>query len=257
MCATKSPELGKETRESALKVSGFFLSEIDPTGFLVPVQEAGEDDVTLQERTIKNRSMVAQLYSSIVRRLDDSDENIRVLACSVLLYFNDWVAVVKSLGLATLEDSDPSSAAPAPNSAEAHVSLTGKLPSFSQYLDHCCLRLVVGDPSKMFKSRMDSLLKGAAMTDVAVFRTSVDAFLAAHEHLDPDVKDICDRLLEHVEVMASFEAMKSKKTAKDAPEMKATAVPSSYSGMVSVPIQDDDGMDSADEIYANDDIDDD
>lgn len=219
--------------------------------------------MSLEDRTTKNRSMVAQLYSAIVRRLDDSDENIRVLACSVLLYFNSWVAVVQSLGLATLTDSDLSSSVPstpvgeANREAQAQVSLTGKLPSFSQYLDHCCLRLVVGDPSKMFKSRMDSLLKGAAMIDVVVFRTSVDAFLDAHEHLDPDVRNICDRLLEHLEVMASFKAMKSKKTSENVQENLAAVVPSSDSRMVSVPIQNDDGMDSEDEIYANDDIDDD
>jgi hypothetical protein len=151
----------------------------------------------------------------MLRRIDDSDENIRVLACSVLLYFNDWLAVVHSLGLAgasTPTTSDSGGRSHVEGVGVGVVALTvlasKLLPSYQQYLEQCCLRLVVGDPSKMFKSRMAALLQGAGVIDVDVFGQSMAAFLAAHEDLESDVRRTWDQLLQHAEV-ARFGASKS------------------------------------------------
>jgi hypothetical protein len=86
------------------------------------------------------------------------------------------------------------------------------------------------------------------------------AFLAAHEDLESDVRRTCDQLLEHAEVVARFGAMNAKKEnvthARDA-HNAAQATDSSSGGMVSVAVEDDDGVDSEDAIYAKDDIDED
>jgi len=246
LCPAKSPGLGKETRACALKLSGFFLSEIDPVQFLVPEEVDGEDAVLFQERRVKNHSLVALLYDAIVRRLDDSDENIRVLACSTLLYFNNWVEVIHRYDLVK-------GVLPLNEGGEDETQkLREKLPSYQQYLEQCCLRLVVGDPSKMFKLRMDTLLKGAAMTDLVTFRTYICTFRSLHTNLESDVQGICDHLLEHVEVLSSFDAMKSKRQNKS--NLPEVSISNANEG-VPVPIQIDDGTDSEDEIYANDDID--
>ena len=204
-------------KKNAASSAGSF--PIDPKAFLDPEQEAQEGTEAFQERRTKNRYLVAQLYESMLRRIDDSDENIRVLACSVLLYFNDWLAVVHSLGLAGASTPTTSD-----SGGRSHVEGVGVgvgvgvvaltvlasklLPSYQQYLEQCCLRLVVGDPSKMFKSRMAALLQGAGVIDVDVFRQSMAAFLAAHEDLESDVRRTWAQLLQHAEV-ARFGASKS------------------------------------------------
>jgi hypothetical protein len=267
--ATTTPELGKDVRAQALQLSGFFLAEINPKAFLDPEQEPQEGLHAFQERRTKNRYLVAQLYEAMLRRIDDSDENIRVLACSVLLRFNDWLAVVHSRGLVagasapttttTATTSDSGGNVEGVVGVAALAVLASKLPTYQQYLEQCCLRLIVGDPSKMFKSRMEALLQGAAVIDPDEFRKSMAAFLAANEHMEPDVRHTCDQLLEHVDVVARFGAMKARKNATQASDAHNTvqATDSSSSDMVSTTVEDDNGMDSEDEIYAKDDIDED